>query len=84
MLRSRIRAAIEDGPVARRKAILQELVAEVRVESRRGHSANLPAASPAGSCTVPTGSQAERMRAAASSRWRRAGRLRARPARPPG
>jgi len=34
-LRARIRDAIEDGPVARRKAVLQELVAEVRVESRR-------------------------------------------------
>jgi site-specific DNA recombinase len=34
-LRARIRDAIEDGPIARRKAVLQELVAEVRVESRR-------------------------------------------------
>ena len=34
-LRAEIRQAIEKGPVARRKAVLQELVAEVRIESRR-------------------------------------------------
>ena len=34
-LRAKIRRAIEHGPVTLRKAVLQELVAEVRVESRR-------------------------------------------------
>jgi site-specific DNA recombinase len=33
-LRDRIREALLNGPVVRRKAVLQELVAEVRVESR--------------------------------------------------
>src|SRR5262245_36220571 len=34
-LRGRIRGAIDHGPVTLRKAVLQELVAEVRIESRR-------------------------------------------------
>jgi hypothetical protein len=34
-LRARIRGAIDHGPVTLRKAVLQELVAEVRIESRR-------------------------------------------------